>query len=235
MKKNKKTIVIGDIHGSYRELNSLLELLNKNNEYNPKTDRIIFLGDYIDRGENSRLVIKKIRELQNENKKVIALKGNHEDMLLEYLSNINENWLYNGCNATLESYKGYYDDFQNDLEWIKKLPLYYEDKNFVYVHAGIDLNKKMSKQKKETLLWIRDNFIYNYKKYSKTVIFGHTPVQLLNNDNKPIFTQNGNIGIDTGCVFNGGALTALIIEGKEVKRFYQVEHLSKIKNITKKE
>ena len=72
---------------------------------------LIFLGDYIDRGKDSKLVVKKIRELQEHNSNVIALMGNHEDMLLNCLRG-DDTWLYNGYNATLESYKGCFDELQ---------------------------------------------------------------------------------------------------------------------------
>lgn len=217
-----RTIVIGDIHGCYNELKSLISNLENNSKYNPETDRLIFLGDYIDRGDNSRLVIKFIRELQENNNNVIALMGNHEDMLLKYISGGDDIWLYNGYSKTIESYKGYSEDFKNDVEWMKTLPLYYEDDNYIYVHAGIDINKPMEEQDNYDLLWIREPFIYNVKEYHKRVVFGHTPSILLNDTKEPmpICTYNNNIGIDTGCVFTG-VLTALIIEDEKVKEFYQ--------------
>ena len=224
-----RTIVVGDTHGCYNELKTLIESLEKKGEYNKKRDKLIFLGDYIDRGTDSRLVIKYIRNLQKNNKNVIALKGNHEDMLLDYYNNINEYWLWNGASETKKSYEGFNKQFNEDMEWMKTLPLYHEDKHFIYVHAGIDASKPMKKQDKETLLWIREPFIYNNKKYNKKVIFGHTPTLSINRDDKPISTFADHIGIDTGCVY-GGSLTALIIEGGEIKSFYQVEKMTEQKN-----
>lgn len=110
---------------------------------------------------------------------------------------------------------------------MESLPLYHTDDNFIYVHGGIDVNKPLEKQDKDTLLWIRDEFIYNKKKYNKRVIFGHTPTVLLNKEYLPILTNADNIDIDTACVF-GGSLTALIIEDDEVKDFYQCKSSNKI-------
>jgi serine/threonine protein phosphatase 1 len=156
---------------------------------------------------------------------VIALMGNHEDMLLDYFSGMDNSWTLNGHTKTIASYKGYYEEFDNDMEWMKNLPLYHEDEYFIYVHAGIDVNKPMNKQDKNTLLWVRNPFIYNKKAYHKRVIFGHTPTLNMSDDNYPICTYTNNIDIDTGCVY-GGALTALIIDDDEINGFYQIEKLN---------
>jgi serine/threonine protein phosphatase 1 len=221
-----KTIVIGDTHGCYNELKELISTLEANGEYNKGKDKLVFLGDYIDRGDDSRLVIEYIRNLQKNNGNVIALMGNHEDMLLKYLDDGDADWLWNGCQSTRDSYKGFDKQFKDDVEWIRSLPLYHEDKNFIYVHAGIDVNKPMNKQGKNTLLWVREPFIYNPKKYKKRVVFGHTPTVYLNEEDFPVQTYANNIDIDTGCVY-GGALTALIIKNGETDGFYQVEKMAK--------
>lgn len=217
-----KTIVIGDTHGCYNELVTMIEMLKEDGEYNKDTDKLVFLGDYIDRGENSRKVIEYVRSLQKDNDNVIALMGNHEDMLLNYLDGIDTNWIYNGCEATMDSYVGYADQFEDDINWMRNLPLYHEDDNFIYVHAGVDINKPMEEQDRFTLLWVRAPFINNAHKYHKTVIFGHTPM-IGEKDAKPEYTAGNNIGIDTGCVF-GYNLTALIIDDNGVDGYYQVEY-----------
>lgn len=218
-----RTIAIGDIHGCYDELIDMITVLEEDGKYHKDTDRLIFLGDYIDRGKDSNKVVKYIRELQRNNKNVIALMGNHEDMCIDYNKDrfANYDWLCNGANATMESYD---DEAQlmSDIMWMKTLPLYYEDEHFIYVHAGIDANKPMTEQSSRNLLWVRDSFIYSTTKYNKKVIFGHTPSLLVGRNDKPYCTHTGNIGIDTGCVF-GGCLTALIIEDDKIEGFYQIE------------
>lgn len=216
-----RKIVIGDIHGCYRELKELIATLKREGEYNKDTDKLIFLGDYIDRGKDSRLVIEFIRGLQKDNDNVIALMGNHEDMLLDWDKNRDGLWILNGGQETLKSYKGYKEQFEKDIEWIRNLPVYHEDDDFVYVHAGVDVTEVMEKQDRHTLLWIREPFIYYPKEYYKRVIFGHTPTAFLTEDTKPVRTFANNVAIDTGCVY-GGALTALIIDDDEVDGFYQV-------------
>ena len=193
--------------------------LKKKQEYNKDTDRLIFLGDYIDRGEDSRKVIQYIKELQKENSNVIALMGNHEQMCIDFIRHNKESWLWNGYEATFNSY-GNYEELAKDIEWMQGLPLYYEDEGFIYVHAGINPNKPLKENSEYELLWQREDFIYDRTKINKTVIFGHTPSQFMMGGDKPYKTSAGHIGIDTGCVF-GGYLTALIIEDGEVKKFYQ--------------
>lgn len=215
-----RTIVVGDIHGCFNELFELIEHLRLNKLYNAKKDKLIFLGDYIDRGDKSRYVVKFIRKLQKNNPNVIALMGNHEDMAVEYFDGFRySGWTYNGYEHTLESYKGYDKELKDDIEWMRGLPLYHEDDDFIYVHAGVDLYEdNMENQLKETLVWTREEFIGSIKKYHKRVIFGHTPSRL----GSPYFTCNNNICIDSGCCF-GGALTALVIEDGIEKTFYQVK------------
>lgn len=221
-----KTIVVGDIHGCYNELRDLILSLKKEGVYNKDTDKLIFLGDYIDRGEDSKKVIEFIRNLQENNDNVIALMGNHEDMLLNYYYGIDNNWTFNGHRETLNSYGGFSKQLENDVRWIKNLPLYYEDEHFIYVHAGVNVDKPITQQDRFTLLWIRDDFVYNEKKYDKRVIFGHTPTLFLSEGCKPVQTFANNIDIDTGCVF-GGALTALVIEDEEVIGFHQIRKETK--------
>lgn len=228
-----KTIVIGDIHGCYNELKSLLLYLETKGEYDKTKDKLVFLGDYIDRGKNSRLVIKLVRSLQENNNNVVALMGNHEDMLINYYKGIDDSWSFNGHFETLKSYEGFEKEFEDDVKWMKNLPLYHEDEHCVYVHAGVDVYKPIEKQRKMTLLWTREPFIYATKEYYKKVIFGHTSTLFLNNTDKPVYTEAFNIGIDTGCVY-GGALTALIIEDGEEKKFYQTPKEKEIKTYNKK-
>ena len=218
-----KTIVIGDIHGCYNELRELVIALVQNGKYNKNEDKIVFLGDYIDRGKNSRKVIELIRNLQKANNNVIALRGNHEEMFLEYQDGLDDCWLWNGYKETLMSYRGFEAQIKNDMEWMESLPIYHEDDNFVFVHAGIDVNKKMEDQEAYTMLWVRNEFIYNNTPYYKRVIFGHTPTLNLNQTDKPVYTYAGNVAIDTGCVFTG-TLTALILEDGEVKEFFQTNN-----------
>lgn len=220
-----RTIAIGDIHGCYDDLVDIITALEEDGKYNKETDKLVFLGDYIDRGNDSNKVIAYIRELQKNNKNVIALMGNHEDMCIDYFKTDYKDatWFRNGGYQTIKSYNGDYNQLAKDMYWMQHLPLYYEDDNCVYVHAGIDVTKSMNEQSRHCLLWVRENFIYNSQKYHKKVIFGHTPSLMRIGEAKPYYTSGGNIGIDTGCVF-GGCLTALIMDEGEIEGFYQIKH-----------
>ena len=216
-----KTIVIGDVHGCHKELIKLMKVLKTKANYNPQEDKLIFLGDYIDRGDNPRLVVRYIRKLQKNNPNVIALMGNHEDMMIQYYNGDEYSpWFYNGYEKTIASYRGHLKEFNSDLEWMEKLPLYYEDENFIYVHAGVNSKKPMEDQNIDTLLWVRDSFIYDTNPYYKRVIFGHTP-----DLSSPYYTCSKNICIDTGCVF-GGSLTALVIENGIEKEYYSIASIN---------
>lgn len=226
----KRTIVIGDIHGCYNEFVDLL----KEVEYNLTEDKLILLGDYIDRGKDSYKVIKKIQELQKENNNVIALRGNHEQMLIESfleqrncdgardLAGSTELWYFNGGMETKKSFEREGSNIASEIKWFINLPYYYEDSNRIYVHAGIDLNKPITEQSRQQMLWVRESFIYNTKKYNKQIIFGHTPSISVIEDYMPYKTLGNNICIDTGCVF-GGRLTALIIKDNKLDGFIQIE------------
>lgn len=222
-----RTIVIGDVHGCYRELEELVSKLIEEKKYTPDQDRLVFIGDYIDRGDNPRLAVKYVRQLQEKyGENVITLMGNHEDMMLAYLYNDDRNWLYNGYRATLYSYEDYKDDFIKDVRWMAELVLYYEDDYFIYVHAGIDKDRPMDQQDYETLLWAREKFFCDSRAYNKKIIFGHTPTFYLGNQLTPQWLNDGNdIAIDTGCVYDG-RLTALIIEEDEILEYCQIPRKS---------
>ena len=196
-----RTIVIGDIHGCFNTLVNLLEKIN----YDKQNDKLIFLGDYIDRGKNSFEVVEYLIKLQKEVgcDRCICLLGNHEYM--DYTDE--ELWKLNGGNKTIKSY------YKNNVPryihhwWFKTLPLMYEEKDFICCHAGLPMTKT-SDNTPDDILWDRDWIKTKVEPNEKTVIFGHTP-----SANLAYKTINGNICIDTACVF-GYQLCAMIIDDK---------------------
>ncbi|MCK4278708.1 MAG: metallophosphoesterase [Desulfurellaceae bacterium] len=205
-----RIFVIGDIHGCYERLKTLFKKLHiKNN------DMLIFLGDYIDRGTDSKKVVEEVINLKSQYH-IITLLGNHEKMLLDILQKSLpiEMWLFNGGETTLLSYGIKKYNISSDLfppehiEFFKSLLPYYEMGNYIFVHAGLKPNIPLGKQSIDDLVWIRDEFIYSDCDFGKVVVFGHTPLA------EPLFLKN-KIGIDTGAVY-GGKLTCLVLPEKEI-------------------
>jgi serine/threonine protein phosphatase 1 len=205
-----RKLVISDIHGCYNEFRQLLKKVN----YNPQRDQLILLGDYIDRGYNSYKTVKYIQTLQTKYNNIIALKGNHEDLLIQAINNHSSlnyyNWIINGGSDTKNSYNYNNKDIITDINWFKSLPALYQTDKYIFVHAGLKPRIKLKKQNEKDLLWIRDEFIYSKNNFGKTIVFGHTPVNLIDRNSSNIIMFNNKIAIDTGCCFNG-KLSCLII------------------------
>ncbi|WP_353626396.1 metallophosphoesterase family protein [Bacillus sp. JCM 19041] len=229
-----KVFVIGDIHGCYNELVELLQYWNKENE------QLVFLGDYIDRGQDSLAVVQLVQSLVHSGN-AIALKGNHEDMFIDWLEERNaERFLRNGGSETIRSFLGttkerdtrraIMEAFSDEVFFLAGLPLYHEWGDFLFVHAGVDLT--LHDWKKSTikdLLWIRDPFHIGENQTGKRIIFGHTPVQMLHPDDcaEPWTSPCGTkIGIDGGLVF-GGKLHGVKIDSANKFEWYHVQHKSK--------
>ena len=213
--------IIGDIHGCRRELELLLEKL-------PVEEKLLFLGDYIDRGPDSKGVVKR---LIAEKKRSVFLMGNHEDMLLSYYHSpqrpAGQSWLLggNGGQSTLNSYGlGPEDPFEkfplSHQGFYTKLRLYYETPDFIAVHAGLRVEPpfQLDTQKRRDLLWIRHEWIENESRWpGKKVYYGHTPSRFvlgLERENETIQGQKSR-GLDTGCVY-GGSLTAFRTEDETI-------------------
>jgi len=200
----KKIFAIGDIHGSYDRLKTLMDKI----PIDFSRDTLVFIGDYIDRGPHSVEVVDYLMQLKNRVPGVIFLKGNHEDMLDKFINGDDRfTYLLNGGQQTLDSYltKPVQSDFYpippDHMDFFKSLRLFYETEEFIFVHAGLRPRVLLESQKPQDLLWIRDKFISTKYDFGKRVIFGHTPLK------KPLVEPN-KIGIDTGAVY-GNALTCV--------------------------
>lgn len=229
----KRTLVISDIHGELGLLTALLETVS----YNSKMDRLLLLGDYIDRGTDSKATLDKVMELVEGG--AIALKGNHEDMMIKSLIDGNErawrNWTgRNGGDATLQSYGFepesflftdeeeflkphlHSDHLNRHLEFIQSLPYYIEEEDTIFIHAGVKPGVPLEETDPYELIWIREEFHNNYNG-PKTVIFGHTPTRGFRDDESDhsiYYGANSIIGIDGGAVF-GGQLNCLVLPEKK--------------------
>jgi len=206
----EKIFVIGDVHGCLEMLKRLIDKI----EWNPANDRLIFIGDYIDRGENSKGVIDFILQLKEDSTLIQCLIGNHEQMFIDYLSGVDsQSSLLNGGLSTLRSYEEMRRS-QDDplippshLDFFSSLLIMIELEHYYIVHAGFHPNIGIEDQSLNDMIWIREEFIYSDYDFGKVVIFGHTPF------NSPLVMKN-KIGIDTGAVF-GNYLTCLELPGKK--------------------
>ncbi|MBW1675201.1 MAG: serine/threonine protein phosphatase [Deltaproteobacteria bacterium] len=210
----ERTFAVGDIHGCLDKLISLMGII----DIDPKKDTLLFIGDYIDRGTQSKEVVDYLIDLARRQSRVIFLKGNHELMLQLYLSGVDRfSFLANGGQATLDSYLKQSPPAGADLipsthlDFFGNLRLYYETDQYIFVHAGLKANIPLEEQDEFDMLWIRDEFIYSDFDFGKRVIFGHTPFR------EPLVLHN-KIGIDTGAVY-GNKLTCVELPAV---RFYSV-------------
>ena len=204
-----KAYAVGDIHGCLAELVALVESLPLDSD-----DTLVFLGDYIDRGHESREVVDFLLRFRARTAaKVVFLRGNHEDMMLSYLGlsgRHGDMFLLNGGVATLKSYgidakrspypledgrRFVHHLPEEHIRFFENLELHYFIDDFLFVHAGVQPLRSWPEQDGEALLWIRHEFITNPHKLPYTVVFGHTPMQSV------FFDLPHKIGLDTGLVY----------------------------------
>lgn len=212
-----RRIIIGDIHGHYDSLLSLLEVLNLQQE-----DQVYFLGDLIDRGPDSAKVVDLVMKNNYH-----CLLGNHEQLMLDAIGRgeirgeILQSWLYSGGQTTMTSYN--YKIPQEHIEWMKTLPPYIDLGDIWLVHAGVHPTIPLEKQTLEHFCWIRQEFHHMTQPYfpDKLIISGHTITFTLPGI-KPgqIARGVGWLGIETGAYHpRSGWLTALEID---VQKVYQI-------------
>lgn len=213
-----KTFVIGDVHGRRAQLHILLDMLPREAE----RDTLVFLGDLIDRGVDAPGVVSDVLEMQRENpERVVCLRGNHEQMLLDCIDEGAAIWFSpaTGGERSFEQYTGQAlrllteEDFEEarreiadsvpaeHLEFFRRMPFFYEDDYAIYVHAGLDHGKHPRETSEHFLLWARDKDFYtNYT--GKPCVFGHTPTPFLPLRGRlgrhGIYIFHSAIGIDTG-------------------------------------
>jgi len=206
------TFAIGDVHGCLAKLDDLLHRCAELAGSRPH--RFVFLGDYIDRGPNSRGVIRRLRSLAEQRPgDVVCLMGNHEDILLSAVaqpSNIPW-WLDNGGHTTLASYgvESPEELPADDIDWIRRLPLCHDDGLRFFVHAGIDPNVPLDQQDKDTLLWTRERYPETHDP-GRFIVHGHTPVPSAHPDLNP-----HRLNLDTGAVYGGPLSAAVFTAGRE--------------------
>ena len=200
-------IAITDIHGEKEKLENLLAKIKLY-----PTDTIVFMGDYIDRGPDSKGVVDTIIDLGNRYN-CVYLIGSHEYALLHSKDDDYYQFLFDnyGGPATERSYGGFNNIFKIHGNFFKSLKFYHLTDKYLFVHAGINPDYPLDKQNEVDLVYIRGKFIYSKHKLPQKIIFGHTEFD------KP-YIDNGKIGIDLGCgKYRQAKLCALILneDGRE--------------------
>lgn len=223
---------IGDVHGELAKLDDLLRYIREDAERRKVTHRIVFLGDLIDRGPDSRGVIERVMALCASGG-AQALKGNHEELMLHALAKQESIgvyfWAENGGDETILSYarvNGFKDDFRDAIDashvaWLKTLPamLRDEERGLAFVHGGID-PATFPNCSDELRMWTRSRKFFNSERWPQReelrdliVVHGHTPTH----DFEPELERR-RINVDTGACF-GGPLTAVVLAPGERPRF----------------
>ncbi len=200
----RRTIAIGDIHGCAKALAALIQAIEPT-----EGDLIVPLGDYVDRGPESRKVIDLLIDLVDRCQ-LVPLLGNHEAMMLAALDSaeVYEHWCRVGGRETLESYGGSLDDLPVEhLIFMRGLKQYHETGSHIFVHANYDATLSLEQQPDRLLLW--EHLVHTVPgrhQSGKTVVVGHTP-----QGTGEILDLGYLVCIDTYC-FGGGWLTALDVE-----------------------
>ncbi|MCM8556613.1 metallophosphoesterase family protein [Sphingomicrobium sediminis] len=223
LKPGKRVYAIGDVHGCDKQLKKLLKRIRKDLEGYEGKSHLVFLGDYIDRGPDSRGVIDRLIAGGLPGDKQHFLIGNHEVAMLQAFEGKALGWLAYGGIETLESYgvdkkalfahpsikkllKAHLPP--EHLEFFQSLKHSKRIGDYLFVHAGIRPGVPLEKQKERDLVWIRDDFLKSKKDHGVTVVHGHTITS------KPQVKKN-RIAVDTGC-YATGTLTAVRLEGNAV-------------------
>jgi len=226
---NYRLYVVGDIHGRRDLLTRLLSMIEENAaRYPDKVKRLIFLGDYVDRGVESKEVLERLIQPFAAGLNPVFLRGNHDDRLLSFLKgdlSVAPAWLQLGGASTLASYglnpfgatdpkklpalqKSFAKAFPaSHLAFLKETLYAVTYGDYYFVHAGVRPGIPLAKQKPADQMWIRGDFLNHPKGLGKMIVHGHT-IQT-----NPEIKAN-RIGIDTGA-FATGKLTCLIIDGTE--------------------
>ena len=202
-------IAITDIHGELKKLESVLSKINTKHD-----DIFVFMGDYIDRGPDSKGVVDRIIEQSNYNK-CIYLIGSHEYALLHSPSDDYYKYLFDnyGGPATIRSYGSFNNIFRIHGDFFRSLKFYYLTEKYLFVHAGINPNYSLEDQDETDLVYIRGKFIYSKHNLPQKIIFGHTEFD------EPL-VQEDKICIDLGCgKYPHAKLCALILEENGEENF----------------
>lgn len=223
---------IGDVHGEIEKLDRLLRFIREDAIGRKVAHRIVFLGDLIDRGPDSRRVVERAMHLARS-EDAIVLRGNHEELMLHAYDNRESVgiywWAENGGDETITSYmsaNGVCDDWRDAFDkahiaWLRMLPVMVRDepRGLVFVHGGVD-PKTFPECSDEVRMWTRSHKFFDSRRWPDRpelegllVVHGHTPTADFEPHSGP-----RRINVDTGACF-GGPLTCVVLGPNEAPRF----------------
>ncbi|MFS2323987.1 metallophosphoesterase [Brucella sp. H1_1004] len=223
---------IGDVHGRLDLLQDMHGLIRADLDHNPTHDwRIIHLGDYIDRGPDSKGVLDFLIHASTHDPRILALIGNHDDGFLHYLATGDTNGIFalHGGSDTARSYgvevdytdptsaKAAYPKLldaipQTHIDYIRSMPSWLSFGDFFFCHAGVNPVVPLDAQDRDDLMWIRTLFLKWTDPLDKVIIHGHTPQRVVD-------VQPNRVNLDT-YAWKNGKLSAIVIDGPE-KRFLE--------------
>ncbi len=229
---NTRVYAIGDVHGYLELLQRLHNQINADLEKRPISNhRIIFLGDYIDRGPDSAGCVEYLIKLMAQNKNVICLKGNHEDKLERFLIDpiaVADSFFKYGGADCAQSYgvdmKGYRGANKQKLDKREALdeniPSHHKKfytqllktvtyGDYLFTHAGIRPGVALDQQTDHDLMWIRSEFISHHGLFDKVIIHGHTPAY-------PMEILPNRINADTHA-YHTGVLSCIVLDGTDYR------------------
>ena len=216
------TIVVGDIHGMADKLNRLMSQIHawRASLGEETAAQFIFLGDYVDRGPDSRQVLDQVRAMQHAG--AICLRGNHEQLMIDATESAvgEQDFLRNGGDATLESLASA-EAFYEAQTWMKTLPTSHEDRLRYYVHAGVRPGVALDRQDDHTRLWIREEFLSHRGRFPKYVVHGHTPTIAIDPAQTTPDIRDNRCDVDTGAGW-GAALSAAIFDESQAAPIHTI-------------
>ncbi len=222
---------VGDIHGCSDLLAALHRAIARDAADFEGRRLLIHLGDYVDRGPDSRGVLDMLVAGPPPGFEAVNLMGNHEEVVLRLVDGDTgplRSWLMNGGDRTMSSYGIDWDAVDSrrvpqalraavpaeHLALLRGLPTRYRAGDYLFVHAGVNPRRPLDRQRDEDLVWIREPFLRYRKGFGAVVVHGHSISR------QPEVRDN-RIGIDTGA-FGTGLLTCLVLEG-DGRRFLFAE------------
>jgi serine/threonine protein phosphatase 1 len=223
--QDTRVYAVGDVHGCVQRLEVLHQsIVVDADRAGAGRKVVVYLGDYVDRGPDSKAVIELLLSDPLPGFEAVHLLGNHEDFLCRFRADgsVALSWFMNGGDATLRSYGVDPYESANSLHWLRDLPIAFNEHlppdhaafleglalnhvegDYLFVHAGLRPGLALDCQAPEDLIWIREPFLSSKADHGKIVVHGHTPADA------PELRPN-RINVDTGACF-GGPLTALVL------------------------